>query len=473
MASRNRLGTALVLLLSIAAIPSREAFALITGGEGNKPLADPGWPKGAAAIFNVGARVAWWEGPPFGGGQWHAECRGDAQAFNQILADFAELPVKSKKLIVHDGIGHSFWLAPNQEPAKLDAARIDWVFMVWQPANWDRLRAMPADLNPTDPKDADRGPPSVIDLFTGGLIRWADVKVPAGIDVVDSRLESHGFTVADGVVLEGTISDLGTKKPVVGLMRLQRIEPQPKGGYDYHLVAKAPADREGHWVLKKASEGWYRVVIEADGFVPRVAGYARFDNQPQWLVYDSTLSRSAPVSGRVTDQAGQPLAGADVQLGNVTAELGGRYISPVEYSFKTDADGRFRADQIPAGRATVWVRKPGFCGPGLGVPITIPSSGLELTMIQAASVLVTVDFAGKDRPAGYIVRLTPEGGDAVGTYGGSGNIDAKNQMAFNDVPPGKYFLVGQPNPSRGDQETKPLAVDLKGGRTAEVTLKAR
>ena len=83
MANQNRLGTALVLLLSIAAMPSREAFALITGGEGNTPLADPGWPRGAAAIFNVGARVAWWEGPPFGGGQWHAECRGDAQAFNQ------------------------------------------------------------------------------------------------------------------------------------------------------------------------------------------------------------------------------------------------------------------------------------------------------------------------------------------------------------------------------------------------------
>ena len=73
--------------------------------------------------------------------------------------------MKSKKLIVHDGIGHSFWLAPNQEPAKLDAARIDWVFMVWQPANWDRLRNLPADLNPTDPKDADKGPPSVIDVL--------------------------------------------------------------------------------------------------------------------------------------------------------------------------------------------------------------------------------------------------------------------------------------------------------------------
>jgi hypothetical protein len=40
------------LLIVILAIASpREAFALITGGAGNKPVSDPGWPKGAAGIF--------------------------------------------------------------------------------------------------------------------------------------------------------------------------------------------------------------------------------------------------------------------------------------------------------------------------------------------------------------------------------------------------------------------------------------
>ena len=71
-------------------------------------------PEGAAAIFNHPGRVAWWEGPPFGGGQWHAECRGDAKALNAVLADFAKLDVKIKRVVVHDGTGHSFWLAPNQ-----------------------------------------------------------------------------------------------------------------------------------------------------------------------------------------------------------------------------------------------------------------------------------------------------------------------------------------------------------------------
>ena len=80
----------------LAAITSQSARAAIMGGEGNQPIADPGWPQGAAVIFNHPSRIAWWEGPPFGGGQWHAECRGDSQALSGILADFARLDLKAQ-----------------------------------------------------------------------------------------------------------------------------------------------------------------------------------------------------------------------------------------------------------------------------------------------------------------------------------------------------------------------------------------
>jgi hypothetical protein len=50
-----------LLAVAIAAVPSRPAAALIIGGVGNKPIADPRWPRGAAAVFNSSARVAWCE----------------------------------------------------------------------------------------------------------------------------------------------------------------------------------------------------------------------------------------------------------------------------------------------------------------------------------------------------------------------------------------------------------------------------
>jgi hypothetical protein len=475
MTARTTFGTGLVLLLSLAlaAVPYREALALIEGGEGNSPLRDPGWPKGAAAIFNTESRIAFWVGPPFGGGQWHAECRGDTKALNAVLADFATLDVKSKRVVLHDGVGHSFWLAPNNEPAKRAGAKMDWVFMVWQPASWEHLRKLPADLSPINPEDAANGPPAQIDIYTGGNIRWAEVVVPRGLRIVDQRLEAHGFTLADGVVLEGKVTDLVTKKPVSAKMRLQRVEPQKKGGYRYPGVAEASTDAQGHWVLKKAPEGWHRVVIEAEGFVPRVAGYAQFDGQPRWQGYDCGLARPAHVTGRLTDDAGQPLADVEVRIQDVMAVPGGRYESPLDSSFKTGADGRFRADQIPVGKATIWVHKPGYCRPGLGQPITTPKDDVQLTMSKAARVLVTVDFTGKVRPAGYIVQIEPEGGDRIGSFGGSGNINAKNQIAYENIPPGRYVLRGRPNPSSGDQETELITVDLKGGQKAEVTLHAK
>ena len=40
------------LALLLMAAGAGTANALITGGEGNSPVRDPGWPAGAAAIFN-------------------------------------------------------------------------------------------------------------------------------------------------------------------------------------------------------------------------------------------------------------------------------------------------------------------------------------------------------------------------------------------------------------------------------------
>ncbi len=464
--------TVLLTIFTVAAVP-RSAFALIMGGADSTPHHDPGWPKGAAEIFNNPARVAYWEGPPLGGGQWHAECRGDAKAFNAVLAAFAKLDVKRKRVVAHDGVGHSFWLNPNRKPDKQVDARVDWIFMVWQSDSWDALRKLPSDLNPTDAGDAGQGPPAEIDAYAGGNIRWSDVIIPKGLEVIDERLEAHGFTTADGVVLEGKVHDLATQRPVAARVRLQRIEPQAKGGYHYTVVAQAVADAQGRWVLKKAPAGWQQIVVEADDYVPRIAGYAQFDDQPGWHSYDCGLSHPASVSGRISDDAGKPLADVDVRLADVVCGGSGRYESPQEYQSKTDADGRFRFDQVPLGSAAIWLHKAGYCRPGLGLAITTPAKDVALHMRKSAGVHVTVDFTAAVRPAGYLVSIEPEGGSKVGTWGGSGQIDAKNQISFNDVPPGRYVLQGQPNPSAANQHTEPLTIELKGGQTAEVKLSAK
>ncbi|HUG91239.1 MAG TPA: carboxypeptidase-like regulatory domain-containing protein [Planctomycetaceae bacterium] len=462
-----------MLVLPLAFASPQPAHALIRGGEGNSPVRDPGWPAGAVAVFNTPARVAWWEGPPYGGGQWHGECRGDAAAFNEVLKAFAAIDAPKKRILVHDGVGHSFWLNPNRQPEKEAAARIDWVFAVWQADRWQGLRRLPADLRPRDGDPGDDGPVPQIDVYAGGNIKWSDVNVPDGIEVVDERLEAHGFTPADGRVLEGHVVDLRTNAPLAARMRLELVEPQPKGGYRYTTAASATADANGRWVLKSAPAGWHRIVVEADGYVPRVIGYDRSDGQPRWSAHHTGLSKPARVAGRVTDAEGRPLADVEVRLRDVVTETNERYESPSGYTLRTDGDGRFQSEQVPIGKVNIWVHKPGYCRPGLGLPIEMPADDVALSMLRAATLIVTVDFDGVDLEGGYIVNVTPEKGAVVGSWGGSGNIDDKGTRTFENVPPGRYVVTGRPNPGNDSQATDPTTVELLEGESVEVILKAK
>jgi hypothetical protein len=94
-------------------------------------------------------------------------------------------------------------------------------------------------------------------------------------------------------------------------------------------------------------------------------------------------------------------------------------------------------------------------------------------MVKAAQAKITIDFGDSTRPEGYIVSIEPEGGAAIGTWGGSSNLDPANQVIFSDVPPGRYVIQGRPNPSNGQDQTKPLTIELVGGKTTEVTLMAQ
>lgn len=467
MTTRTKSCVLLLLAAALLAAPVQRALALREGGEGNRPLRDPGWPKGAAVLINTVHRIAYWHGPL--AGHWHADCRGDATAFNVVLADFAKVEVKSKLLVVHNGIGNSEWLNISNDPARRGAAKIDWMFTTWQTEDWKRRHRGRGEK--VDPKDAENGPPAQIDVYTGGNIKWEDVRVPPGLKVKDMRLEAHGYTQADGVVLEGKVVDLVTRKPLSAMMRLERVEPQPKGGHKYVYAAGAVSGVGGHWVLKKAPAGWHRIVIEAPGYVAREVGGDIFD-QPKWQSYDTELVRGALVAGRVSDDAGQPLADVEVRI-DVRPEGGGWYAAPRAEPIKTGKDGRFRAADVPLGKATISVARAGYIRRGPELSFTPPKSDVELRMIKAGRVEVTVDFTGKVRPQEYLVHIDPEGGSKIGSWGGVGRTNDNNQVIYENVPPGRYVLVGRPNPTSERQRTAPVTVDVKGGDTAKVTLKAK
>jgi hypothetical protein len=211
------------------------------------------------------------------------------------------------------------------------------------------------------------------------------------------------------------------------------------------------------------------VVVSAEGFVPRVAGHAGLDGEPRWLEFACGLSRPGAVTGLVADESAEPIGGVDVRLADVAGVDGKGYDTADELRATTGVDGRFRIEGAPVGTARIWLSKPGYCVDGLGRETATPG-GVALMMKRAAQLRVTVDFSQMQRPGEYIVEIEPEGGSRVGSWGGSGQIDAENQITYSNIPPGRYMLTGKPNPTREDEVTKPRLIELRGGEELEITL---
>ncbi len=454
-------------MIAFLSICTSSAFALIEGGEGNTPINDPGWPKGAAEIFNHKGRTAWWVGPPFGGGEWHSECKGDVAAINDVLKLFAKIEGPKKRLVVLDGLGYSFWLDPNGTKRGDRNTKIDWSFSVWQEDRWKMQKELPAGISAI-PHDH-TVPIATITVHTAAL-RWSEVQVPEGLEVIDNRLEAHGFQLSDGRVLEGNVS-AGPNKPLQAKIRVEEIIPKKTGGYDYQLVKSLDTDEHGHWAIKSFGEKWCRIVAQCEGYASRIAGHVHYDRQPGWESMATVLSLQGSIKGRVVNDTGQPLADVSVVLRDLLSVDGGRYETLEEVFQKSNSAGEFQFKDVPHGTARLTGHRNDLFFPGLGQPVTIPGDLVELRMSKAAAIIVRVEFSRDRGKLEYIANLTPEGGEKIGSWSGSAKVDAENTVKFDGVPPGKYDLRVHPNPSSEADRKKVQSIDLKGGEETTVVVK--
>ena len=205
-------------------------------------------------------------------------------------------------------------------------------------------------------------------------------------------------------------------------------------------------------MFKNTPPGRYRVVIEAEGYVPRVVDSGEFDGQPGWSFYDCGLSRPAPVAGRVTDEAGRPLQGVSVELNDVRLDGDDAYESPLEYVYRTGEDGGFHAAQVPHGHAVIRLRKSGYREPGLGETITLPTHNIELRMLKLP-VRLSVVFGGTVKSEGYAVVIEAEPGAAIGPWSSTRTIDSRSQLTFDNLararcPSAEFHIIASWETSR-------------------------
>jgi hypothetical protein len=178
------------ILAFVSLLLAVQAEALIMSGTGPAPLT--GCPEGSAAMSHLKSSVGWWEGPPFGGGEWHVQYRGDTDAFMVALTNFAAIHAPVLDLVIHDGPKNDIILEAHKKDNPDVATRVDWEFVVWNPQSWKNLynnqtntawvKIMRDNPNFGKPVAAPQ-----LDVYLGGSVKWAEVKIPDGLNVRDER----------------------------------------------------------------------------------------------------------------------------------------------------------------------------------------------------------------------------------------------------------------------------------------------
>ncbi len=182
------------LALAVGLQVLAQANALIISGTG--PAIGIGWPSGAGAVAYLTSSIGWWEGPPFGGGEWHILFRGDTEAFMQALTNFAAIHTPALDLVIHDGPKQDQFL--KRDDKSDNDTRVDWEFVVWNPESWNHLYNN-TNVNFTAESPNFRKPVAAprLDVYIGGgRVDWTKIKIPAGLRVRDERATAASSTKA-------------------------------------------------------------------------------------------------------------------------------------------------------------------------------------------------------------------------------------------------------------------------------------
>ena len=470
--------TLLTGALTTVALP---ASALIMTGEGNTPVSDAGWPEGALALANLKTRAGWWEGPPFGGGEWHFLYRGDNTAFGQALTNFAAIRTRILELVIHDGP------AP-ESPFLKDSKTVNWEFTVCVPESWHRLYNNPQSVfssrspNFRKPVDSPR-----LDVYVGnGGLDWSKVSVPTNVHVIDNRVSVAGSKPAASMIRVEAF-DMANGKPVRGARVIVASMNQGPAGVTskpalrandqnaYPTIVEGTTDETGQAEITNIPNGPHQVYMKAQGYAVRVLSYEQF-NERTYKTFSTELSKVATIRGLAVDGDGNPLAGVKVRADTLMGIDGRGYLLAAAPEAVTDAAGKFELDGLPTGYCQLWAQADGFSYGDVTSIYDVPATEVTLRLKRAGVIMVRVtDKQGKALSRyennELLVSVEPKEGSKVGSWGGGATVKDDGSAEMKDVPPGEYRITSRPNPANSNKEyTKEQIVTVKPGTTTEVRI---
>ena len=279
-----------------------------------------------------------------------------------------------------------------------------------------------------------------------GSIEKGPLEIPAAAPVLRMETDGHSIT---GIVTAGGRPASGARV-VIGCENLTPSRETTAKGDGSFLIGGLGA---GAYVLRAARGG------EVSRLSPEVVLDRSGDRPPE---IELGLGPGWMVGGRVVDDAGHPLADAEVRVDRLPGE------DPLPEVVRTDGKGEWRAGPLAAGEYRLTPRQPGFVarrpvqlmmGPG--------RAGGDrpqiLELVRGAEIAGRVVDAKGAGVAGAIVRCLvpgredlsviadrlPLAAEAAGLPSGSGHAlgrtrttgtDSSGRFQLNDILPGRVFV---------------------------------
>ena len=269
-------------------------------------------------------------------------------------------------------------------------------------------------------------------------------------------------------------------------------------------------DEQGRYELRELAAGRYTVSARKAGFVSLQYGQRRPSERgtPVELGDGQTiervtiaLPRGSVITGWISDDSGEPLAGAEVQVMRYQYTSSGRRMTPAGMNDRTDDTGAFRLYGLPPGDYFVSAR-PDVMGMmmtdarlasgdsdqgyaptyypgtpsladaeritlGVGQEVAGISFGLAPTRLSRISGRV-IGWPG--RGMGF-VSVMPEDDTTMNSMLPPGRIQPEGDFETRGIPPGRYVLQVQPRgPSDGEVLAGMTRITVAGTDVANVTI---
>jgi protocatechuate 3,4-dioxygenase beta subunit len=290
-----------------------------------------------------------------------------------------------------------------------------------------------------------------IEFSRGARIDLGRLALPAGKPFQGKALDPQGRPLAGARVFAIYAGD---SPFLLGASGDSGLEPETLTGPD------------GGFEIPRIGPGTYLSVC-LPGYQPSLLFIPLPPSEPRRFVLAPAPPRPR-ISSRVLDEAGRPVAGARITLGDPeylerdrTALAPCRKAGPLEWT--TDAAGRFAFDLPESGEAELWVRAPGYLREIRKVAEG-QTGGVDIVLRRGATVAGRV-FAPDGSPVpGARVYATQDGGAAETV------TDAQGRYRLVTVEPGWRELWAD-HPDLGEARRR---LELAAGtRRLDLTLDGR